>query len=83
MSPAEQHGCSYFADMYMEGGEAVGQGDPASLLEFSLARLGPLLLASHPGPFFPICTVPFIHFGLPGEGGKVGSSSSHSVGPPT
>lgn len=64
----------------MDGGKAVGQGGPASLLEFALARLGPLPLASNPEPFFPICTVPFIDFVLPGEGGKVGSSSSHSVG---
>lgn len=80
VSSAEQHDCSHFADKHMEGGEAVGQGDPASLLEFALARLSPLPLASNPEPFFPICTVSFIHFVLPGEARKVGSSSSHSVG---
>lgn len=82
VSSAEQCDCSHFADRHMEGREAVGQGNPASLQEFLLARLRPLPLALNPEPFFPICTVPFIQFGLPGEGGKVGSSSSHNVGLP-
>lgn len=66
VSSAEQRDCSHFADRHMEGGEAVEQGDPASLLEFLLARLGPLPLALNLEPFFLICTVPFIQFGLPG-----------------
>lgn len=82
VSSAEQCDCFHFADRHIEGEEAVGQGDPASLLEFLLVRLRPLPLASNPEPFFPVYTVPFIWFGLPGEGGKVGSSSSHSVEPP-
>lgn len=80
MSSALNNDCSHFADRHMEGGKAVGQGDPAILLEFPLARLGPLPLTSNPEPFFPICTVPFIHLGLPGEGGKVVSASSPQCG---